>query len=50
VYAAGRAQVSHVWVAGQIRLDQGKLVGFDNRGLNNRILLWQNKLGRETKA
>jgi 5-methylthioadenosine/S-adenosylhomocysteine deaminase len=50
VYAAGRAQVSHVWVAGEIRLDQGKLVGFDNRGLNNRILLWQNKLGRETKA
>ena len=50
VYAAGRAQVSHVWVAGEMRLDQGKLVGFDNRGLNNRILLWQNKLGSETKA
>jgi len=50
VYAAGRAQVSHVWVAGKIRLEQGKLVGFDNRGLNNRVLLWQNKLGAETKA
>jgi 5-methylthioadenosine/S-adenosylhomocysteine deaminase len=50
VYAAGRGQVSHVWVAGEIRVERGKLVGFDNRGLNNRILLWQNKLGRETKA
>jgi 5-methylthioadenosine/S-adenosylhomocysteine deaminase len=50
VYAAGRAQVSHVWVAGEIRLERGRLVGFDNRGLNNRVLLWQNKLGEETKA
>jgi 5-methylthioadenosine/S-adenosylhomocysteine deaminase len=50
VYAAGRAQVSHVWVAGQIRVDQGKLAGFENRSLNNRILLWQNKLAAETKA
>jgi 5-methylthioadenosine/S-adenosylhomocysteine deaminase len=50
VYSAGRAQVSHVWVAGEIRLDQGKLVAFDNRSLNNRILLWQNKLATETKT
>jgi len=50
VYSAGRAQVSHVWVAGEIRLEQGKLVGFDNRSLNNRILLWQNKLATETKT
>ena len=50
VYAAGRAQVSHVWVAGEIRLERGKLVGFDNRSLNNRVLLWQNKLAAETKA
>ena len=50
VYAAGRAQVSHVWVAGEIRLEGGKLAGFDNRSLNNRILLWQNKLAAETKA
>jgi len=50
VYAAGRAQVSHVWVAGEIRLERGKLVGFDNRSLNNRVLLWQNKIAAETKA
>src|SRR6267142_2572980 len=50
VYAAGRAQVSHVWVAGRIRVEQGKLVGFENRSLKNRVLLWQNKLAAETKA
>ncbi|HTQ74569.1 MAG TPA: TRZ/ATZ family hydrolase [Burkholderiales bacterium] len=50
VYSAGRGQVSHVWVAGQARVEQGRLVGFENRSLNNRILLWQNKLGTETKA
>jgi len=49
-YSAGRAQVSHVWVDGQIRVEEGKLVGFDHRGLNNRVLLWQNKLATETKA
>jgi len=50
VYSAGRGQVSHVWVAGQARVEQGRLVGFENRSLNNRILLWQNKLATETKA
>ncbi|HET7199977.1 MAG TPA: TRZ/ATZ family hydrolase, partial [Burkholderiales bacterium] len=50
VYSAGRGQVSHVWVAGEIRVERGKLVGFENRSLNNRILLWQNKLAAETKA
>jgi 5-methylthioadenosine/S-adenosylhomocysteine deaminase len=50
VYAAGRGQVTHVWVGGECRLDQGELTGIDNRGLNNRVLLWQNKLAAETKA
>jgi 5-methylthioadenosine/S-adenosylhomocysteine deaminase len=50
VYAAGRGQVSHVWVAGEARLERGRLLGFENRSLNNRILLWQNKLVAETKA
>jgi 5-methylthioadenosine/S-adenosylhomocysteine deaminase len=50
VYSAGREHVSHVWVAGQQRVREKKLVGFENRGLNNRVLLWQNKLAAETKA
>jgi 5-methylthioadenosine/S-adenosylhomocysteine deaminase len=50
VYSAGREHVSHVWVAGEPRVREKKLVGFENRGLNNRVLLWQNKLAAETKA
>ncbi|TMH11949.1 MAG: TRZ/ATZ family hydrolase, partial [Betaproteobacteria bacterium] len=50
VYAAGREHVSHVWVAGKPRVRERLLVGFENRGLNNRVLLWQNKLAAETKA
>jgi 5-methylthioadenosine/S-adenosylhomocysteine deaminase len=50
VYTAGREHVSHVWVGGQARVLEKKLVGFENRGLNNRVLLWQNKLAAETKA
>src|SRR6266436_4832638 len=50
VDAAGRQHVSHVWVAGQPRVRERLLVGFESRGLNNRVLLWQNKLAAETKA
>src|SRR5882672_5138359 len=50
VYSAGREHVSHVWVAGEPRLREKKLVGFENRSLKNRVLLWQNKLAAETKA
>jgi len=49
-YSAGRENVSHVWVAGVPRVREKKLLGFENRGLNNRVLLWQNKLAAETKA
>jgi 5-methylthioadenosine/S-adenosylhomocysteine deaminase len=50
VYSAGREHVSHVWVAGEPRVREKKLLGFENRNLNNRVLLWQNKLAAETKA
>jgi len=50
VYSAGREHVSHVWVAGKPRVLEKKPVGFENRNLINRALLWQNKLAAETKA
>jgi 5-methylthioadenosine/S-adenosylhomocysteine deaminase len=50
VYSAGREHVSHVWVAGEPRVRERKLLGFENRNLNNRALVWQNKLAAETKA
>src|SRR3989441_155593 len=49
-YSAGREQVSHVWIAGKPRVLERKLVGFENRNLNNRALVWQNKVAAETKA
>jgi len=49
VYAAGREHVSHVWVAGEARVSEGKLLGrLANEGrslLDTRVQLWQNALG-----
>jgi 5-methylthioadenosine/S-adenosylhomocysteine deaminase len=44
VYAAGREQVSHVWVAGTPRVEDGRLLGMEDFGLDKRILFWHNKL------
>jgi 5-methylthioadenosine/S-adenosylhomocysteine deaminase len=49
VYAAGREHVTHVWVAGEARVLEGKLLGkLQNEGrsrLDTRAQLWQNALG-----
>jgi 5-methylthioadenosine/S-adenosylhomocysteine deaminase len=50
VYAAGREHVSHVWVAGEIRVEAGRLTRLHKQDLDKRSLLWQNKLVVETKA
>jgi 5-methylthioadenosine/S-adenosylhomocysteine deaminase len=50
VYSAGREHVSHVWVAGEPRVEEGRLLRFENLDLDKRILLWQNKLATETNA
>ncbi|MDE2599824.1 MAG: TRZ/ATZ family hydrolase [Rhodocyclaceae bacterium] len=44
IYVAGREQVSHVWVAGQCRVNAHTLVDFDLPALLAVINLWQNKL------
>jgi 5-methylthioadenosine/S-adenosylhomocysteine deaminase len=44
VYAAGREQVTHVWVDGEPRLDGGRLVGEAFEHLDARVHLWQNSL------
>lgn len=46
VYACGRDDVSHVWVAGQAVLEDRTLLRIDNRMLEKRTGLWQNRLGR----
>jgi 5-methylthioadenosine/S-adenosylhomocysteine deaminase len=49
VYAAGREHVTHVWVAGEARVVEGKLLGKlqndGGSGLDTRVQLWQNALG-----
>jgi 5-methylthioadenosine/S-adenosylhomocysteine deaminase len=45
VYAAGREHVTHVWVAGEPRVIEGKLQNPGLSGLDTRVQLWQNALG-----
>ncbi len=44
VYAAGREHVSHVWVNGVLRVENGVLQGCDTSQLLDTVNLWQNKL------
>jgi 5-methylthioadenosine/S-adenosylhomocysteine deaminase len=46
VYAAGRDNVSHVWVGGTLRVQEGNLLGGMFSGLDTRWQLWQNALKR----
>ncbi len=44
VYAAGREHVSHVWVNGVLRVENGMLPGYDTSQLLDTVNLWQNRL------
>jgi len=44
VYAAGRQQVSDVWIAGARKLENGVLVGIDVDELRGRALAWQTRI------
>lgn len=44
VYVAGRENVSHVWVAGEKRVENGALTGFDKKDLANLASIWQTRL------
>jgi 5-methylthioadenosine/S-adenosylhomocysteine deaminase len=44
VYAASRANVTHVWVGGETRVVEGRLLGLAKHDLYNSIGLWQNKI------
>jgi len=45
VYAAGREHVTHVWVEGELLVDNGVLTRLDARELAARAGAWQKKLG-----
>jgi len=44
VYSAGREHVTHVWVAGELRVSERNLLGAAFARLDTRIPLWQNAL------
>lgn len=44
VYAAGRDQVSHVWVAGVEKVRDGQLLGVDLAGLRDKAHHWQARI------
>lgn len=44
VYAAGRENVSHVWVGGELALDNRQLTTLDTRELNAKIAFWHEKI------
>ncbi len=50
VYAAGRENVTDVWVAGNPVLARRALVSPAFRGLDKRVEMWQNNLAAETRA
>jgi 5-methylthioadenosine/S-adenosylhomocysteine deaminase len=43
-YVAGREQVSHVWVEGRLKVDNGRLTELDIPDLNARAAYWYGKL------
>ena len=47
VYAAGREQVSHVWVDGQLRLDNRQLTTLDVRELRLAASVWHSRISIE---
>lgn len=44
VYAAGRENVSHVWVNGELLLDERRLTTLDARDLAAKAAFWQSKI------
>ena len=44
IYAAGREQVTHVWVDGMLLLEQRMLTKIDMNEIKEKAKLWQNKL------
>ncbi|MDA8381931.1 MAG: TRZ/ATZ family hydrolase [Betaproteobacteria bacterium] len=50
VYVAGREHVTHVWVDGQLRVDQGRLTGVDPFELRAMASAWHHRLASAPQA
>ncbi len=44
VYCAGREHVSHVWVGGEIRVDEGNFVSLDEAALITKAARWKERI------
>jgi len=44
VYSAQASQVSHVWVAGQLNVEDGKLLNLDQEMLTAKAQHWSDKI------
>jgi 5-methylthioadenosine/S-adenosylhomocysteine deaminase len=44
VYAAGREHVSHVWVNGELVVENGRLIRLDTRELAAKAAYWKEKI------
>jgi 5-methylthioadenosine/S-adenosylhomocysteine deaminase len=44
VYAAGREHVTHVWIAGEARLEERRLTTLDEQDLREKAMWWKGKL------
>ncbi|MFH1603264.1 MAG: TRZ/ATZ family hydrolase [Pseudomonadota bacterium] len=50
VYAAGRENVTHVWIAGRLLVEDRVLNTPTKNSLENLVILWQNSASMETKG
>ncbi len=46
VYCAGREHVTHVWVGGEIRVEEGKFVSLDEAALVAKAAFWKEKIAK----
>jgi len=50
VYSAGRGDITHVWVAGQLLVNSGKLVRQDINNLVDKCQYWRNKIEQHRES
>jgi 5-methylthioadenosine/S-adenosylhomocysteine deaminase len=44
VYAAGREHVSHVWVNGELLVEEGRLTRLDTQEITAKAVYWKEKI------
>lgn len=44
VYVTSRRDVSHVWIGGELLVEQGMLTQLDSHAIRSRVLRWQHKI------